>query len=703
MLKTIRSKILILVIGLMAVTSMTFIFITTNNYQTEITGQHYKLAKETLTSTIRAIDNEYTDLLSYEINSIKHQRFLMEDLGAGILSMVDLFYDLQKTGLLTEQLAKEQCLKRIKEYRYHKTQYFFVCDFNLTGLSHPNKEMVGKSWYGFEDLKKKDALTLIRETIKIEKTAFTVFMWPRLEDLKQVKQMGVFLYYPQWEWIIGTVQEMSDIEKESLDREKHALFKLNNILGQMSLNEIGGVLVFDSHGKVIIHTSNLKNIDLNPAGITLNKSIQDQLEKAASDSGKPIEYQYTNGSQGEMTQVAYVDHFKYMDWYVTTFVDKNESLEASSVIAIRQFMILVLILLFGIIFAVFISKKITFPLRMLTKYARDLPDNAFTSNGNTLLESIVSSDHNDEIKQLADSFVYMETKLGENFQELEKHKNHLELLINLKTKELTDANISLTLEVTERKHTEEKVKNLNKALDRKVKERTNELKRLNEHIIYAEENERKAVAVDLHDSVAQSLALSISKIKNIQESCEPNNLEIISEIQGHLELAVKETRSLIYQLSPPILDDFEIDIALGFLIEESNQKHDMDIKYINIIDNPIHLTKSNKTTLYRSVNELINNIIKHSGSKDAEIEISKKENFILLRVEDTGVGFDSNKFTKKNFYGFGIYSISERIKNLGGNFVLFSKLGKGTKILLSIPILSESDIENGKNINNLSG
>ena len=636
MFKTIRSKILILIIGLMAVTSITFIFITTKNYQTEISDQHYNLAKETLTSTIRVIDTEYNDLLSYEIDHINNQRSIMADVGTSILSKAGLLYDLQKTGLLTEQLAKELCLKRLEEYRYNKNNYFFVYDFNLTGLSHPNKEMVGKKWYGFEDLKKKDALTLIRETIKTEKKAFTVFMWPRLEDMKQVKQIGLFLYFPQWEWIIGTAQDMHDIEKISLAKEKHTLSKINKITGNRSLNEIGGVLIFDSHGKVIIHTSNLKNINLNPAGVTLNKSIQEHLEKASEYPDKHVEYRSINRSQGEMIEIAYVDYYKYMDWYVTVFVDKNESLRAGSAIAVRQAMIFFLISLIGIVFAVFISKKIIRPLALLTKYARDLPDYDFTLKDNPLLGSIVSSNHDDEIKQLAESFAYMETRLGENFEELRK--------------------------------------------------KTHELKRLNEHLIYAEEKDRKAFAADLHDSVAQTLALSISKIKNIQEPGEPVDLKIIVQIQGHLEQAVKEIRSLIYQLSPPVLDDFEIDIALGFLIEESNEKYDADIKYINAIDNDIHLNQSNKIALYRAVNELVINIIKHSGSTDAEIEISQKENFILLRVEDTGVGFDLNKITNKNFCGFGIYSISERIKNLGGTFELFSKPGKGTKVLFSTPL-----------------
>ena len=63
----------------MAATSITFLFITTKNYQTEISDQHYNLAKETLTSTIRVIDTEYNDLLSFEINAINNQRSIMEN------------------------------------------------------------------------------------------------------------------------------------------------------------------------------------------------------------------------------------------------------------------------------------------------------------------------------------------------------------------------------------------------------------------------------------------------------------------------------------------------------------------------------------------------------------------------------------------------------------------------------------------------
>jgi signal transduction histidine kinase len=247
--------------------------------------------------------------------------------------------------------------------------------------------------------------------------------------------------------------------------------------------------------------------------------------------------------------------------------------------------------------------------------------------------------------------------------------------------------LGIDRDITKRKRAERKIKSFNKILEQKVKIRTKELKRLNEHLAQSENQMRNKIASDLHDSVVQTLAISIFKLKNIKVAGKPFNLEEISKIEEYLELSMMEIKSLVYQISPPILDDFEIDTILEFLIEENNKTHNLNIKYIKHIDNPVHIDKTKRILVYRVISELITNIRKHSGSKDAEIEISKSENLILLRIEDAGVGFDQNKYTNKNFCGFGIYSISERIENLGGNFSLFSKPNVGTKILFSIPLL----------------
>ncbi|SDT95605.1 ATP-binding protein [Desulfobacula phenolica] len=289
----------------------------------------------------------------------------------------------------------------------------------------------------------------------------------------------------------------------------------------------------------------------------------------------------------------------------------------------------------------------------------------------------------DEVGKLFLSFNSMVEQLRISGKIENEHALELKHRIRLRTNELEKSNAQLI-----------KIKN---DLEKTVAKRTGQLKRLNEYLVYTEERERKAIASDLHDSVTQTLAMSIFKLKNIRESGTGMDEMDFSELQTYLEQAIKEIRSLIYQLSPPILDDFDIELALGFLIEEINAKHHSHIYYINNIEDQVSLDQAVKITLYRAVNELISNILKHSGSKNAEIEILNTKDAIQVRVEDKGVGFDVDMVMSKDSHGFGLHSLAERMENFGGKIQLDSKPGKGTKIYLIVPVSYNKDSEYEKN------
>ncbi|NOX33824.1 MAG: hypothetical protein GXP56_08800 [Deltaproteobacteria bacterium] len=259
------------------------------------------------------------------------------------------------------------------------------------------------------------------------------------------------------------------------------------------------------------------------------------------------------------------------------------------------------------------------------------------------------------------------------------HTLELENRIRLRTMELEKSNKEL--------------KNNKNEQNKIIAERTAQLKRLNEHIVFTEEGERKAIASDLHDSVTQTLAMSISKLKNLSESDKIITESELLVIQEYLDLSLREIRSLIYQLSPPILDDFDIDIALGFLIEETNAKYHSHFHYINNIEDRVLLDQALKVTLYRAVNELLTNILKHSGTRNGEVEVSKNKEKIIVRVEDKGAGFDINIVKATDSFGFGLHSLAERMENLGGKIQLESEPGKGTIIHLTAPVLQCNDKE----------
>jgi signal transduction histidine kinase len=219
-----------------------------------------------------------------------------------------------------------------------------------------------------------------------------------------------------------------------------------------------------------------------------------------------------------------------------------------------------------------------------------------------------------------------------------------------------------------------------------LSEQADRLRELNEHLVYSDESERKLIASDLHDSVAQTLGMGISRTKDLIESDDPPRPDQITEIQTTLEQAAREIRALIYKLSPPILDDFDIDIAIGALIEETNVREGTAYQYINHVTDPVPLSHPLKITLYRAANELLTNIQKHAGTPDATIQLWISGPDICLQVEDSGPGMEVGSLKPSKEKGFGLYSLSERIRNFGGTLTITSTPGKGTKILLTAPV-----------------
>lgn len=278
----------------------------------------------------------------------------------------------------------------------------------------------------------------------------------------------------------------------------------------------------------------------------------------------------------------------------------------------------------------------------------------------------------DEIGALFRSFTDMAIQLNESENLKQTYSQKLEDQIKRRTQELEDSNAELN--------------QIKDHLEKTIEKRTAELKRLNVHLIFLEEEQRQHIASDLHDGVTQTLGLSISKIKNASESDTCISKQILVEIQTDIEHALRQVRSLIYRLSPPVLDDFGIDIAIGYLIENFNQNNDCRIRFLNEIDTDLKLEKAVKVTLYRCANELIANILKHSGTTEGRVRLSVEDNKVLLQVTDDGCGFDFNTTIDLESDGFGLHSLTERVSTLNGKMAVLSELRKGTTVNVYLPI-----------------
>lgn len=220
----------------------------------------------------------------------------------------------------------------------------------------------------------------------------------------------------------------------------------------------------------------------------------------------------------------------------------------------------------------------------------------------------------------------------------------------------------------------------------RIKEYQERLKKLNSEITLVEERERRRIAENLHDSLGQTLGLAFMHLSSIQDNeYDEQTKGTLSFISKLLDKAIGESRSLTYDLSPPILYELGLLPAIKWKLEQFEEEHGLKTKLIT--ENDVkQLNKEYSIFLYRTVGELLTNIFKHAKATSVTVTQQTKNGSYLLFVEDNGIGFEKKEMPMNSKSGgFGLLSISERIESLNGTFNISSS-PQGTTAVIEIPL-----------------
>jgi signal transduction histidine kinase len=218
------------------------------------------------------------------------------------------------------------------------------------------------------------------------------------------------------------------------------------------------------------------------------------------------------------------------------------------------------------------------------------------------------------------------------------------------------------------------------------------LRAISRDTILAEENERKRIAAELHDSVAQSLGAvkyqveaSVMRLSSSYPEFDIGPFErVVTEIRGVLD----EVRRISENLAPPVLDKFGLCIAVDWLCDEfrSNNRDLQVICETSADEND--LPESMKVAIFRIIQESLNNVAKHSLARKAEVCLGMVDDGLHLSISDDGVGFDPakvNHYLRPAAGGSGLRNMRDRILATGGKYSIDSAPRKGVKISASWP------------------
>lgn len=217
--------------------------------------------------------------------------------------------------------------------------------------------------------------------------------------------------------------------------------------------------------------------------------------------------------------------------------------------------------------------------------------------------------------------------------------------------------------------------------------------RLLREMLDLHERERRLVAYEIHDGLAQMLTGAQFKLEAFRQKlhgqavADPEVWKVFEQGLGLLGDGQVEARRLISGLRPPILDDSGVVAAIEYLASDVQDRGGPQIEFVPEVHFQ-RLAAPLESALFRIVQETLNNACRHSGSQKVRIELHETDHHVRLVVQDWGVGFDPAQIDPSRF---GLRSIRERARLLGGKAEIHSALGEGTRIVVELPLVEPAE------------
>jgi PAS domain S-box-containing protein len=253
----------------------------------------------------------------------------------------------------------------------------------------------------------------------------------------------------------------------------------------------------------------------------------------------------------------------------------------------------------------------------------------------------------------------------------------------------------MVLDITERKQAEQDLRRAHQELERKVHERTTELatataslRVLTGRLLRLQDDERRRLSRELHDSAGQKLAvLSMNCAALAQSLTDGKPARQLADALGLITEISSEIRTMSYLLHPPLLDEVGLESALHWYIDGFSKRSHIETT-LEVSENFGRLSREQEITIFRVIQEALTNVLRHSGSANAEVRLIGKDDRVEVEIVDRGKGIPDKRLATlqaSESPGVGLGGMRERLGQLGGELDIISS-SEGTRVRASLPV-----------------